>query len=63
MKILQGVVVLILFSWFVVTTFAVLSMPPMEYGWQAWAIVALGPVAVVAGLWEICARVFGGQRK
>lgn len=27
-------------------------------GWVILAIVAFGPVAVIAGLWEICVRVF-----
>lgn len=28
-----------------------------------WVIVAFGPVAVFAGLWEVINRVFGGRGK
>lgn len=58
MKILQAVVILLLAAWFIITTVAVLEMPPLEYKFHSWAIVACGPIVVVAGLWEICSRVF-----
>lgn len=58
MVIIRGVMVLVLFAWFIIATVGALGMPPMEYKWQAWAIVACGPVAVFAGVWEICSRVF-----
>lgn len=63
MSIVKGFIVLVLFGWFAVTTIAVMGMPALEYKVQAWAIVAFGPVVVVAGLWEVCARIFGGRSK
>lgn len=58
MQIIKGLLVLILFTWFAIVTVAAMGMPALEYKFQAWAIVALGPVVVVAGLWEVCSRVF-----
>lgn len=63
MSILKTVLALILFGWFVIVTVAALGMPPLEYKVQAWAIGAIGPIVVVAGLWEVCARIFGGRSK
>lgn len=57
MSILKGFIVLVLFGWFVIATIAVMGMPALEYKVQAWAIVAFGPVVVVAGLWEVISRV------
>lgn len=56
MGIVKGVLVLILFAWFAITTIAVMGMPALEYKVQAWAIVAFGPIAVVGGLWEVCSK-------
>lgn len=57
MSILKGFIILVLFGWFTITTIAVMGMPALEYKVQAWAIVAFGPVVVVAGLWEVISRV------
>lgn len=57
MDIVKGVLIILLAGWVILTTIATLPME-LEYKWQAWAIVAFGPVAVFAGLWEICVRVF-----
>lgn len=59
MLILKVVLALILFTWFVIVTVGALGMPPLEHKMLAWSIVACGPIVVVVGLWEVCARVFG----
>lgn len=58
MQIIKGVLVLILFGWFLIVTVAAMGMPPLEHKFLAWAIAALGPVVVIAGLWEVCSKVF-----
>lgn len=62
MDITKGVLIILLAGWVIVVTIATLPLE-LEYKWQAWAIVAFGPVAVFAGLWEVCVRVFGGHGK
>ncbi|RZM50381.1 hypothetical protein [Klebsiella pneumoniae] len=57
MSIIKGVLIILLVGWVILTTIATLPLE-LEYKWQAWAIVAFGPVAVFAGLWEVCVRVF-----
>lgn len=57
MDIVKGVLIILLAGWVIMATIATLSTE-LEYKWQAWAIVAFGPVAAFAGLWEICTRVF-----
>lgn len=57
MDIVKGVLIILLAGWVIIVTINTLPME-LEYKWQAWAIVAFGPVAVFAGLWEICTRVF-----
>lgn len=59
MLILKVVLALVLFTWFAIATGGAMALPPLEYKWQAWSIVACGPIVVVVGLWEICAKVFG----
>ena len=57
MGIVKGVLIILLAGWVILMT--IVSLPlELEYKWQAWAIVAFGPVAVFAGLWEVCVRVF-----
>ena len=58
MSIIKGVLIILLAGWVILATIATLPLE-LEYKWQVWAIVAFGPVAVIAGLWGICARVFG----
>ena len=57
MGIVKGVLIILLAGWVIIVTINTLPME-LEYKWQAWAIVAFGPVAVFAGLWEVCVRVF-----
>lgn len=57
MGIIKGVLIILLAGWVIIVTINTLPME-LEYKWQAWAIVAFGPVAVFAGLWEVCVRVF-----
>lgn len=57
MDIVKGVLIILLAGWVILATIATLPLE-LEYKWQAWAIVTWGPVIVVAGLWEICTRVF-----
>lgn len=57
MDITKGVLIILLAGWVIVVTIATLPLE-LEYKWQAWAIVAFGPVAVFSGLWEVCVRVF-----
>lgn len=57
MDIVKGVLIILLAGWVIIVTINTLPME-LEYKWQAWAIVAFGPVAVFAGLWEVCVRVF-----
>lgn len=57
MSIVKGVLIILLAGWVILTTIASLPLE-LEYKWQTWAIVAFGPVAVIAGLWEVCVRVF-----
>lgn len=57
MDIIKGVLIILLAGWVIIVTINTLPME-LEYKWQAWAIVAFGPVAVFAGLWEVCVRVF-----
>ena len=58
MGILKGVIIAALTVWILYATAATLSMN-VEYKWAAWSIVAMGPVVIVAGLWEVCSRVSG----
>lgn len=62
MGIVKGVLIILLAGWVILTTIASLPLE-LEYKWQAWAIVAFGPVTVIAGLWEVMNRVFGGCGK
>lgn len=57
MDIVKGVLIILLAGWVILATIATLPLE-LEYKWQAWAIVTWVPVIVVAGLWEICTRVF-----
>lgn len=57
MSIVKGVLIILLAGWVILATITTLPLE-LEYKWQAWAIVAFGPVAVFAGLWEVCVRVF-----
>lgn len=57
MGIVKGVLIILLAGWVIIVTIATLPME-LEYKWQAWAIVACGPVAVFAGVWEVCSRMF-----
>lgn len=57
MGIVKGVFIILLAGWVILTTIATLPLE-LEYKWQAWTIVAFGPVAIFAGLWEVCSRVF-----
>ena len=54
---LKSVVIVALCFWVILTTVVTLPLE-LEYKWQAWAIATWVPVVVVAGLWEICTRVF-----
>lgn len=62
MGIVKGVLIILLAGWVILATIATLPLE-LEYKWQAWAIVAFGPVAVIAGLWEVVNRVCGGRGK
>lgn len=62
MGIVKGVLIILLAGWVIMATIATLPLE-LEYKWQAWAIVAFGPVAVFAGLWEVINRVFRGRGK
>lgn len=62
MGIIKGVLIILLAGWAILTTIAVLPLE-LEYKWQVWEIVAFGPVAVIAGLWEVLNRVFRGRGK
>ena len=62
MGIIKGVLIILLAGWIILATIATLPLE-LEYKWQAWAIVTWGPVIVVAGLWEVCSRIFGGRSK
>ena len=62
MGIIKGVLIILLAGWVILATIATLPLE-LEYKWQAWTIVAFGPVAVIAGLWEVINRVFGGRGK
>lgn len=62
MDITKGVLLILLAAWVIVVTIAALPTE-LEYKWQAWAIVAFGPVAVFSGLWEVLNRVFRGRGK
>lgn len=57
MDITKGVLIILLAGWVIIVTISTLPLE-LEYKWQAWAIVAFGPVAVISGLWEVCVRVF-----
>lgn len=57
MSIVKGVLIILLAGWVILATIATLPLE-LEYKWQAWTIVTFGPVAVFAGLWEVCVRVF-----
>jgi hypothetical protein len=57
MGIVKGVLIILFAGWVILATIAALPLE-LEYKWQAWAIVAFGPVAVFASLCEICVRVF-----
>lgn len=54
---LKSVVIVALCFWVILTTVVTLPLE-LEHKWQAWTIVTWGPVIIVAGLWEICTRVF-----
>lgn len=62
MGIVKGVLIILLAGWVILATIATLPLE-LEYKWQAWAIVTWVPVVVVAGLWEVVNRVFGGCGK
>ena len=62
MDITKGVLIILLAGWVIVVTIATLPLE-LEYKWQAWAIVAFGPVAAISGLWEVINRVFRGRGK
>lgn len=62
MGIIKGVLIILLAGWVILATIAMVPLE-LEYKWQAWAIVAFGPVAVIAGLWEVVSRVFRGRGK
>nr|DAO57789.1 MAG TPA: hypothetical protein [Caudoviricetes sp.] len=62
MDIVKGVLIILLAVWVIIVTINTLPME-LEYKWEAWAIVAFGPVAVFAGLWEMMNRVFRGRGK
>lgn len=62
MGIVKGVFIILLAGWVILTTIATLPLE-LEYKWQAWTIVTWAPVIVVAGLWEVVNRVFGGRGK
>jgi hypothetical protein len=62
MGIVKGVLIILLAGLVILATIAALPLE-LEYKWQAWAIVAFGPVAIFAGLWEVINRVFGGRGK
>lgn len=62
MGIVKGVLIILLAGWVILATIATLPLE-LEYKWHAWAIVTWGPVVVVAGLCEVCVRVFGGRGK
>lgn len=53
MTVLRGVIVGLLCVWVVMVTIATLPMQ-IEYKFTSWALVALGPVALTAILWEVC---------
>lgn len=56
MRILQGVVIGLLVVWVILATLTTLSMN-IEYPWTSWAIVALGPVFIIAGVVELVKKV------
>lgn len=58
MQIIKGVFAILLAGWVILATIATVPLE-LEYKWQAWAIVALGPMVIIAGLWEVCTRLFG----
>lgn len=60
MGIVKGVLIILLAGWVILATIATVPLE-LEYKWQAWAIVAFGPVVVFAGLWEVVNRVCGGR--
>ena len=60
MSIIKGVLIILLAGWVILATIATVPLE-LEYKWQAWAIVAFGPVVVFAGLWEVVNRVCGGR--
>ncbi|WPJ52206.1 hypothetical protein RCIP0047_00009 [Klebsiella phage RCIP0047] len=62
MGIVKGVLIILLAGLVILATIAALPLE-LEYKWQAWAIVAFGPVAIFAGLWEVINRLFRGRGK
>ncbi|UPU16165.1 hypothetical protein PQZ67_gp13 [Escherichia phage ZCEC13] len=62
MDITKGVLIILLAGWVIIVTIATVPLE-LEYKWQAWTIVAFGPVAVISGLWEVLNRVFRGRGK
>lgn len=56
-KIIAGTILFTACVWVVLTTIVTLPLE-LEYKWQSWAIVAWGPVIIVAGIWEIITRIF-----
>lgn len=62
MGIVKGVLIILLAGLVILATIAALPLE-LEYKWQTWAIVAFGPVAIFAGLWEVINRLFRGRGK
>lgn len=60
MGIVKGVLIILLAGWVILATIATLPLE-LEYKWQAWAMVTWVPVIVVAGMWELLNKVFGGR--
>jgi hypothetical protein len=58
MQIIKGVFVILLAGWVILATIATVPLD-IEYKWQSWTIVAMGPVVIIAGLWEVFTRLFG----
>lgn len=56
-------IVIVLSCWWLILTTMVTWQIELEYKWQAWTIIAWGPIVVIAGLWEVVNRVFGGRGK
>lgn len=59
---MKTIVIVLSYWWLILTTMVTWEIE-LEYKWQAWTIIAWGPVVVVAGLWEVVNRVCGGCGK